>query len=187
MPSAAASTPPTVLVLPGYGDSGPQHWQSRWEAADPRLRRVQQRDWLEPRLDDWLGALDRAIAACATPPVLVAHSLACAMVAHWVQRAPGRAVRAALLVAPPDVEALARVLEAVQTFCPVPLVRLPFPTIVVASDDDLYVTSERAQAYARAWGSRFVPLSGAGHINADSGFGEWAEGRALLDELAGTG
>jgi predicted alpha/beta hydrolase family esterase len=179
-------TPPSVLVLPGYGDSGAQHWQSRWEAADPRLRRVQQHDWLEPRLDDWVAALDRAVVACATPPVLAAHSLACALVAHWVERGR-RGVRGALLVAPPDVEALAVVLDAVQSFAPVPLVRLPFPSIVVASDDDIYVTSERAQAFARAWGSRFVGLSGAGHINADSGFGEWPEGRALLDELVRAG
>lgn len=179
-------TPPPVLVLPGYGDSGPQHWQSRWEASDPRLQRVQQRHWLQPRLDDWLAALDRAVAACGTPPVLAAHSLACALVAHWVERG-GRGVRGALLVAPADVDALANALDAVQSFSPVPLVRLPFPSIVVASDDDIYVTPERAQAFAGAWGSRLVALAGAGHINADSGFGEWAEGRALLDELLGAG
>lgn len=175
---------PPVLVLPGYGDSGPQHWQSLWEASDPRLRRVRQRDWREPRLEDWLAALDREVAACARPPVLLAHSLACALVAHWTARTGGHAARAALLVAPPDVEALAGVLDAVETFRPVPLVRLPFPSVVVASDDDVYASPERARAFARAWGSRFVPLSGAGHINADSGYGAWPGGLALLDELA---
>jgi predicted alpha/beta hydrolase family esterase len=181
--TGAAASPPSVLVLPGYGDSGPLHWQSLWEAADPRLRRVQQRDWLEPRHDDWLAALDREIAACTAAPVLVAHSLGCALVAHWVKRNGGLAARGALLVAPPDVAALAAVLDAVQSFVPVPLVRLPFPSIVVASDDDVYVSAERAQAFARAWGSRFVALTGAGHINADSGFGEWPDGLALLAEL----
>ena len=175
-----------VLLLPGYGDSGPRHWQSLWEASAPSFRRVVQRDWLEPRLEDWLAELDRAVAACATPPVLVAHSLGCALVAHWVQRG-GRGVRGALLVAPSDVDAVAVVLDAVQSFAPVPLVRLPFPSIVVASDDDIYATGERAQAFAREWGSRFVALSGAGHINADSGFGEWPAGRALLDELMRAG
>jgi predicted alpha/beta hydrolase family esterase len=178
---------PAALVLPGYGDSGPHHWQSRWEATDSRLRRVRQHDWLEPRLEDWLAVLDRELAACATPPVLVAHSLACALVAHWAARGGGRGARGALLVAPPDVEALATALDAVQSFTPVPLVRLPFPSIVVASDDDIYVTAGRARAFAQAWGSRFIPLSGAGHINADSGFGEWPDGRALLDELLSSG
>jgi predicted alpha/beta hydrolase family esterase len=175
-----------VLLLPGYGDSGPGHWQSLWEASGPRFRRVVQRDWLEPRLDDWLAQLDRAVAACAAPPVLAAHSLACALVAHWVERG-GRAVRGALLVAPSDVEALAKVLDAVQSFAPVPLVRLPFPSIVVASDDDIYMPAERARACARAWGSRFVAIPGAGHITTESGFGPWPEGRALLEELGRAG
>jgi len=173
---------PAALVLPGYGDSGPGHWQSLWEAADPRLRRVQQADWFEPQLDDWLTTLDAAVAACAVPPVIVGHSLGCVLLAHWVQRT-GRPVRGALLVAPADVDAIAGVLETVQSFAPVPLMRLPFPSIVVASDDDAYVTAARAQAFARAWGSRFVPLSGVGHINTDSNLGQWREGRALLDEL----
>ena len=172
----------SVLVLPGHGDSGPDHWQSRWEAADPRLRRVAQRDWLEPKLDDWLATLDREIAACAAPPILVAHSLGCVLVAHWVQRT-GRAAAGALLVAPADTDAVALIVDAVESFRPVPLVRLPFPSIVVASDDDPYATPERAQAFARAWGSRFVGLSGVGHMSSDSGVGDWPEGRALLDEL----
>jgi serine hydrolase len=172
----------SILVLPGYGDSGPEHWQSLWEAADPRFRRVAQRDWLEPKLDDWLAALDREVSASTTPPVLVAHSLGCVLVAQWVKRT-ARTVAGALLVAPADADALADVLEVVQSFRPVPLIRLPFPTIVVASDDDAYAPRERAEAFARAWGSRFVGLSGVGHINSDSGLGDWPTGRALLDEL----
>jgi predicted alpha/beta hydrolase family esterase len=185
--SRSESGEPTVLVLPGYGDSGPRHWQSLWEAADPRMRRVRQRDWFEPRLHDWLAGLDDAIADCPTPPVLAAHSLGCALVAHWVERTGGNAVRGALLVAPPDVAALATVLEAVQTFAPVPLVPLPFPSILVASDDDLYAGAACVERFAGAWGSRLVTLAGAGHINADAGFGEWPEGRALLDELLDAG
>lgn len=174
---------PAILVLPGYGDSGDEHWQSRWEAADPRLRRVVQRDWLEPKLDDWLITLDRAVSACATPPVLVAHSLGCILVAHWAGRTRGRA-GGALLVAPVDLDAGANLVDAVDSFRPVPLVRLPFRSVVVASDDDPYTTAARAEKFARGWGSRFVAVHGAGHINSDSGYGEWPQGRALLDELA---
>ncbi len=178
----SASGPP-VLVLPGYGDSGPGHWQSLWEAEDGRFRRVLQRDWLLPERAEWLATLEREIAACAAPPVLVAHSLGCALVAHRVAAAGGGGIRAALLVAPADVEMIASVLDAVQSFTPVPLVRLPFPSVVVASTDDPYLTPARAEAFARAWGSRLVALKGAGHINTDSGFGAWDEGRRLLEEL----
>jgi predicted alpha/beta hydrolase family esterase len=175
-------TTTSILVLPGYGDSGPEHWQSLWEAADPRLRRVVQRDWLEPKLDDWLAVLDREVSACSMPPILVAHSLGCVLAVHWVKRT-GRRVAGALLVAPADVDALANVLDVVESFGPVPLIRLPFPSVVVASDDDAYAPRDRAEAFARAWGSRFVGLSGVGHINSDSSLGDWPTGRALLDEL----
>lgn len=171
-----------VLTLPGYADSGPDHWQSHWERADPACRRVVQADWLQPRLDDWLPVLDRHVRACATPPVLAAHSLACALVAHWASR--GRVpAKGALLVAPADVDSPAHTPDEVRSFSPIPIARLPFPSIVVASADDVFVSPERAAAFARAWGSRLVMLPGAGHINADAGFGPWPEGRQLLAEL----
>src|SRR2546428_13335725 len=91
-----------VLVLPGYGDSGPEHWQSRWEAAGANFRRVLQRDWLMPERAEWLATLEREVAACPAPPVLVAHSLGCALVAHRVM-AGGGGVKAALAGAPPRV------------------------------------------------------------------------------------
>jgi predicted alpha/beta hydrolase family esterase len=171
-----------VLILPGYADSGPEHWQTVWEAAEPSFRRVVQRDWLMPERGEWLATLDRAIAACARPPVLVAHSLGCALVAHHAA-AGGRPVKAALLVAPVDADMVATQLDVIQSFAPLPLVRLPFASLVVASSDDPYASPPRAQEFARAWGSRLVKLQGAGHINADAGFGPWPEGRRLLDEL----
>ncbi|MDP1860933.1 MAG: alpha/beta hydrolase [Gemmatimonadaceae bacterium] len=66
----------------------------------------------------------------------------------------------------------------------VPLVRLlPFPSIVVASTNDPYISVEGAREYASAWGSRYHELPDAGHINAVAGFGAWHEGWALLQEL----
>ena len=175
--------PPTpIFILPGYGDSGPEHWQSHWERADPACRRVVQDDWLDPRLDAWLATLERYIALSVAPPVLVAHSLACALVAHWAAR-PGSTARAALLVAPADVDSPLRTPEEVRSFSPIPLVQLPFPSIVVASTDDPFASLERATALATAWGSRVVALERAGHINADAGFGPWPEGRRLLAQL----
>jgi predicted alpha/beta hydrolase family esterase len=172
-----------VLILPGYADSGPEHWQSHWERADTACRRVVQDDWLEPRLPQWLAALDRAVAACAVPPILVAHSLGCALAVQWAAR-PGAVARGALLVAPADVDSPAHTPEEVRNFSPLPLRLLPFSSVVVASTDDPFVTLERASALARAWGSRLVVLERAGHINADAGFGPWPEGQRILAELA---
>jgi len=171
-----------VLILPGYADSGPDHWQSHWERSDPAFRRVIQDDWLLPKLADWVRRLEEEVAACATPPVLVAHSLACSLVAHWATR-PGACAAGAFLVAPADVDSAAHTADEVRNFSPVPLVRLAFPTIVVTSTNDPFVTPARAAAFARAWGSRLVTIERAGHLNADAGFGPWPEGRRLLDEV----
>ena len=177
-----------VLILPGLGDSGPDHWQSAWERRDPACRRVRQDDWDAPRCADWVARLDAAVAAAPTPVVLAGHSTACALVAHWAAgAAAGRRamVRGALLVAPSD-PTHAHFPAGPTGFAPVPLARLPFASIVVASSDDHYIAVAQARAYADAWASRWVLLAGAGHINVASGFGPWPDGYALLGSLRTT-
>lgn len=170
-----------VLILPGLFNSGPEHWQSRWESAHPEFHRVMQDDWERPRCSDWIARLDAAVAA-APAAVLVAHSSSCALIAHWAARPSSRFVKGALLVAPSDPEAPSY--PAGPTgFAPVPLRPLPFPSILVASTDDPFVTLERARAFAGAWGSRFVNAGNAGHINSQSGLGDWPAGLTLLEEL----
>jgi predicted alpha/beta hydrolase family esterase len=145
------------------------------------MHRVMQDDWERPRCADWIARLDDAILA--TPgAVLVAHSSSCALVAHWAAAGSGRRVRGALLVAPSDTEA-ASYPAGPTGFAPMPLYRLPFPSVVVASTDDPYVTAERARTFAEAWGSRMVTVGDAGHINSQSGLGDWPAGFALLQEL----
>ena len=170
-----------VLILPGLFNSGPEHWQSRWEAANPALQRVMQDDWERPRCGDWVARLDAAVLA--TPDaVLVAHSSSCALVAHWAESGFAGRVRGALLVAPSDPEAPSY--PAGPTgFAPMPLRRLPFASVVVASTNDFYVSRERAELFAAAWGSRLVVIGEAGHINSESGLGDWPACLAILEEL----
>jgi hypothetical protein len=171
-----------VLILPGLYNSGPQHWQSVWEATHPDFVRVNQDDWERPACADWVARLDEAVTR-QPGSVLVGHSSSCALVAHWAGNGRDTSrVRAALLVAPSDPEAPSYP-EGPTGFSPMPMLRLPFPTVVVASDDDPYVTLDRAKLFAGAWGSKFVPLSGAGHINSQSGLGAWPHGFAVLTEL----
>jgi predicted alpha/beta hydrolase family esterase len=170
-----------VLLLPGYDDSGPGHWQSLWERAHPELRRVRQRSWTEPVCEEWVATLDAAIVAAPSPVVLVAHSLGCLTVAHHAIR-HARPVRGALLVAPPNADD-PTFPPIIKGFRPIPRQALPFRSVVVSSSDDWYMAPDDARALARAWGSRFVLLENAGHINADAGFGEWPLGERLLAEL----
>src|SRR5262245_21367432 len=93
----------TILLLPGLGGSGPGHWQALWRETDPHARLVEQADWNAPALNYWLDTVaaevDRAPGA-----LLVAHSLACALVAHLAERRPDLLIGGALLVAPADVD-----------------------------------------------------------------------------------
>jgi hypothetical protein len=174
--------PENVLILPGWQNSGPAHWQSRWEALHG-YRRVDQHDWMTPRRGDWTARLEEVLLGCDEPAVLVAHSLGCLLTAAWAAHSRNtHRVKAALLVAPGDAERddLQPVLPS---WSPVVMQRLPFPSVLVGSHNDPYCTFERAQAMAHAWGSRFIDLGDAGHINADSGLGDWPQGHAWLDEL----
>ncbi len=175
------SVPVRALLLPGLWNSGPEHWQSRWERTDPSCVRVVQQDWVTPARADWVATLEAAVAASGPDVVLVAHSTACALVAFWAA-ATSRTVRGALLVAPSDTEASSYP-GGPTGWQPMPLAALPFPSIVVASSDDEFATLDRARAFAKAWGSRFVDIGAAGHINAASGLGPWRSGKALLVDL----
>ena len=172
-----------ILIIPGLGGSGPEHWQSLWQARLPNAARVEQADWDKPDRAGWIAALDAAVVAAGAPPVLVVHSLSCALVAHWAA-AHRRPVHAALLVGPADVDSDAHTPPEAHVFRPMPMTRLPFPTIVVASRNDPYVDFRRAQVFAEAWGADLVDAGNAGHINSSAGYGEWPAGEALLARLS---
>lgn len=175
-----------LIMLPGLGGSGRRHWHSHWEAREPAARRFAPSSWDAPVLEDWLEALDAAVDAAEEPPVLVAHSLACLLVAHWARRRPTGA-RGAFLVAPPD-EASPAFPREVESFRPAPRAALPFPALIVASADDPYGAPPAIRRLAADWGAGLVELGALGHINAASGLGAWPEGWALLSAFrAGCG
>ena len=171
-------TSTSIIIVPGWRDSGPGHWQTLWAERLPQARRVVQDDWHTPTRSDWVARLEETVLEQPGPVVIVAHSLGCITTAHMKPEAAAR-VRGALLVAPADPERRA----VLSDFAPVPYAALPYRSILVASSNDPYCPIRLAGAYARAWGSEFVRLQNAGHINVDSGHGEWPLGRALLQSL----
>jgi uncharacterized protein len=171
-----------VLILPGIGGSGPEHWQTLWQEAHPDYRRIEMPNWDRPELEAWLERIERAVKAAASPPVVAAHSLGCIALAHWAAR--GGVLRGALFVAVPDPVAPAFPVEA-KSFSEVPLAPLGFPSRVVASHDDSYGSFEHARRCAIAWGSELCDVGNAGHINAESGLGTWEAGQRLLRGLLG--
>ena len=187
-PCRAALPALHVLTLPGWQGSGPRHWQSRWEALYGDTR-VEQSDWMHPLRGDWMMRLDEVIgaivdASAQVPAIaLVAHSLGCQLVAAWAAHSRKTAfVRAALLVAPPDVERV-EFRAALHSFAPIARQALPFPSLAIISSNDPYCHPHRAHAMARDWGSRTIDAVNRGHLNADSGLGDWSVGRGLLADL----
>ena len=174
---------PRILLLPGWQDSGPGHWQSRWEVLHGD-QRVQQHDWQWPKRGDWMMQLEEALLADPRPAVLVAHSLGCLLVAAWADHSRQAArVKGALLVAPPDVER-PDTPPQIATWAPAVRRPLPFPAIAVFSSNDPFCSVARAQAMAASWGAAALDIGPLGHINGESGLGDWPEGRALLRGLA---
>ncbi len=176
---------PTVLTVPGLGGSGPAHWQSLWERDRPDTARVELGMWNTPHRNSWVTKLDQAIRAARTPVILAAHSLGCIAVAWWASLSPqpyGWPVAGALLVAPADVDRR-HVPDELAGFAPAPRAPLPFPSIVVGSTDDPWISIDRAHSMAADWGSHFVNAGERGHLNAVSGLGHWQEGQELLDRI----
>ena len=170
-----------VVIVPGWRVSGPGHWQSLWAEGLSNTVRVEQDDWVSPRRESWVRAIGDLILAQDAPVVVAAHSLGCIATAHLPAKVTAR-IAGALLVAPADPERRA----SLNDFAPVPYAALPYRSVVVASSNDPFCPVRLAGAYARAWGSEFVRMQNAGHINLDSGHGDWPLGLALLQSLTET-
>jgi len=173
------------LTVPGITNSSEGHWQSLWERALPdKFRRIVQAEWDAPAVEDWIATIEATVQQFGRENVVVAaHSLGCIAVAHW-SRKYATQIKGALLVAPSDCETKKYSSTFSSTgFEPVPLDKLAFPSLVVASTNDEWVAFDRAKYFAEAWGSEFVNVGDKGHINGSSGYGEWDEGLELLKRL----
>jgi uncharacterized protein len=177
-------SPSNVLILPGWLNSGPDHWQSRWERTHG-YQRVEQHDWQRPLRGDWIARLEDVLLSCTEPAVLVAHSLGCLTAAAWAAHSQNTyLVKAALLVAPPDTarEDIGQMLPG-WSIDKLPLQKLPFKAVVFASSDDPFCGIDQAERFASNWGATFIDIGARGHINADSGLDDWPQAHAELLHL----
>lgn len=154
-----------------------------WQGQFENCLLIEQDDWDNPDLGQWMTNLNLAIRQCVRAPVLIAHGLGCALVAHLATEPQPAWIAGALLVGPTDVNEITLPKGEASGFAPMPLATMPWPTSAVASSDDVNVTPERAQQFADAWGTHLTMIQGAGHFDAESGLGPWPEGRRVLAEL----
>lgn len=171
-----------ILIIPGYTNSGPDHWQTRWEQKLSTARRVEQKEWSKPVFEDWVSTLIKAVDEASKPVVLVAHSLGVATAIHAVPHIKDK-IAGGFFVAPPDVSDATIRPKHLMTFGPYPLEKLPFPTITIASRNDPFSKYEAAQEYSESWGSTLIDAGESGHINAESGHGPWPEGTMVFSQF----
>ena len=178
-----------VLIVPGVGGSGAEHWQTFWEDAFPQFQRVQQADWDKPVYAEWAACLSAAVEKSTKPVVLVGHSLGTSLTMRWSLDNPALAkkVADAFLVAPTDRDRFANVPDSpVQGFGNMLLKPLPFPTAVVASRDDDRVSFERAKVFADAWGASFTDAGSHGHLGSAAQLGLWPFGLVSFGQFIGS-
>lgn len=171
----------TILIQPGLGNSGEFHWQTLWQSMFPFSKRIKQKNWFNPEASDWVSEIEKSVARSSGKVFIVAHSLGCLAVVHWALKTKLN-IAGALLVAPPDADLLEKN-QMASGFNPLPQLRLPFKSIVVASSNDPYANPGVAQGYASTWGSWYINIGEKGHINAESGLGFWPEGLKILHTL----
>jgi predicted alpha/beta hydrolase family esterase len=170
------------FIVPGLGNSGPDHWQTYFEQTLSNCKRIEQQEWDAPDCIDWINTIDAALNGYdLSAVVLIGHSLGCTAIAHWFVHF-GKSIKGALLVAPSDIESPVYTFPATG-FTPIPLRKFPFKTVVAASTNDEWVSFQRAAFFAEQWGSELVNIGNAGHINAAAGYGKWEDGIALLNSF----
>jgi predicted alpha/beta hydrolase family esterase len=176
-----------ILIIPGHGNAGQDHWQTRWQSKLASARRVEQHNWHEPDRDAWVQSIAEAIDNAKKPVVLVAHSLG---ISAALQALPGREanVAGAFLVSPPNLLQPGQLLpglglDRLNSFGPYPRSPLSFPSMTIASQDDPHGTYEHAGDIANAWGSFLVDAGNSGHINVESGHGPWPEGTMVFAQF----
>lgn len=164
-----------LLIVPGLHGSGPDHWQSWLERAEPGAVRIALADWGHADLARWAAAIDEALQQHrAAAWVAVAHSFGCLALAHHAARG-GRGWQGALLVAPADPARFG--LDESLVGQP-----LPAPSTLVVSRNDPWMAHADAVYFGRRWGSAVVEAGDAGHLNPASGHGPWPAARALVAE-----
>ena len=175
-----------LIIVPGYTNAGPDHWQTRWETKFNSAWRIEQDDWHKPVVEEWTANLVSALSKATKPVVFVAHSLGCQTLVQAIPQMDAetlKKIRGAFLVSPPDVENPAIRPKHLMTFGPYRRDPLPFPSVVVASSNDGFCSSEVAADMANAWGSLFIDAGESGHIDAKSGHGPWPEGLLVFAEF----
>ncbi|PCJ83491.1 MAG: alpha/beta hydrolase [Hyphomicrobiales bacterium] len=172
-----------ILVLPGLGGGSDGYWYRRWAAKLSTARVIEQGNWDSPLQDEWVNTICDTVAEAKKPVFFIAHSLGTIALAHAAAKLTDANIVGAFLVAIPDLEMIEKQYPAVGDFLPTPTGPLPFPSLVLASQNDPYCEYPAAENISLDWGASLVDAGHYGHLNEDSGHGPWPEGLMALSKF----
>ena len=164
-----------ILLVPGLHNSGPDHWQSRWHQQFPQWQRMLGLPWDKPDLTVWSAKLASKLRSRRSRVHLVAHSFG-ALTAIAAARLQPDKVSSILIVAPADPARIGIPDEALAG-------SIKVSAQLIASRNDPWMSFERAEYWSRQWQVPLFDAGEVGHINAQSGHGEWSQGLKLLNTL----
>jgi len=164
-----------VLLLHGWGGSDFPHWQS-WLASEiakeyGTVSFLKFSNFDFPDLEVWKKELKEELESFK-PDIVICHSLANTLWFHLCVDSKLQEVEKLYLVAPPSFNCA---VEEIKSFFPLnlPTNTMAKETLLVSSTNDPYMTIDEAKELQKSLNIKMIVLDNAGHINTDSGYGEW--------------
>jgi predicted alpha/beta hydrolase family esterase len=164
-----------VLIVHGWGGSDFPHWQS-WLASEIAKEYgcvyfLRFSDVDNPKLKDWSDELTDALNEFK-PDIVVCHSLANTLWFHLANQQKLTEIQKLFLVAPPSMHCH---IEELKEFfpCQCPSKLYSKETLLIGSTNDPYMDESELIRLQAELQVDLEVLKDAGHINTDSGFGEW--------------
>lgn len=170
-----------TIIVPGVGGSDYDHWQSWLQRQLMSSSRVQQQDWNDPILSQWVSNFVETVLKVDQPIQVVAHSFGCLTSVAALTEHPelAKKIKNLILVAPANParfgdQGFAR--NSLNNYSDYfHQIKLKLPCEMIISENDPWLSFEDAKQLAQAWGIRPRNLGQVGHINVASGFGPFPE------------
>ena len=170
-----------TVIVPGVGGSEPAHWQSWLQRQLMSCSRVQQQDWNNPILENWISEFVNTVAPIQDPIQIVAHSFGCLTTVAALAQHPelNQKIKNLILVAPANPARFGEAGFARDSQSDYSAyfhqLKITVPTTLLVSENDPWLNFEDAQCLAQAWKLNPINLGQVGHINVASGFGPFPE------------
>jgi predicted alpha/beta hydrolase family esterase len=164
-----------VLLLHGWQGSNFPHWQS-WLAGELAknygiVSFLKFSNFNFPDKQSWKVELIKELKNFK-PDIVICHSVSNILWFHLCNDEVLQQIEKLYLVAPPSLECN---IEELKSFypCKLPTNLYAKESIIIASTDDQYMTLKEAKSLQNTLSIKMKVLKNAGHINVDSGYGEW--------------